>query len=97
MSRVVDRLKGIWKKIKYEIGYPETSENIVVQDYLAKIKNIVTKKNFFSPSQEEVISLMELCDIIRQDETLNQKETDALLQEIAWPSWFQVEKVFRDF
>ena len=92
MAKIIELLRRAWRRIKYEINYPESSENIVVQDYLRRKKAIVTRKNFFSPSPDEISALLQLSIDVRNDESLTMKERDALLIIIAWPAWFQIQR-----
>ena len=93
IQKIKALFKVFWARVKYEFYYPRSSENPDVQRYLAAIDVIVgNRRSFFSPSERRVVALAELCERIRNDETLTGKETDALLQKIAWPGWFPVEK-----
>jgi len=91
-NKVIGFLRWLWKRIKYEVNFPESSENMTVQEYLARKKAIVTRKNFFSPSPDEISALLQLSIDVRNDESLTMRERDALLEVIAWPSWFPVER-----
>jgi len=73
-----------WQRIKHEFYYPQSSTNPIVQQYLIKIDTCIKNKM--------MRELFELVNIIRNDQFLTDKETSALLQEIAWPGWFLVEK-----
>jgi len=88
-----DSFKKLWKRIVYEIKFPDSSDNHRVLDYLAAIRVIAGgKKTFSDPSEKRIAELLKICDRVREDDGLTDKERDALLQEIAWPEWFPVRR-----
>jgi len=88
----MDKLKELWRKAKYWMNYPASSENPVVQDYLRRKHAIVTRRNFFSPSQDEIDALYGLSVAVRGDASLDEDEREALLGLIAFPGWFMIER-----
>jgi len=84
--------KDILREIYYIICPWKRVRGEVYEGYKTRVKSTIKKYGFFNPTPEGIAELATIEKEVREDTNLDIDEIICLLEEIAWPGWYPVEK-----